>query len=152
MITIKNTQRKVPVDVAALKRDVAFILKKLNYEDYDIGIVIVNDERMQHYNRDHRGKDAPTDILSFPFHSQLKPGERVVPTSSDDKNLGDLIIDAPYIVRAADELGVALEERLRVLLVHGIYHLAGYDHVTDEDYEVMHKLEQDMLALLKQNQ
>lgn len=151
MITIRNMQRKVPVNTVALRRDVSFILKTLAYDDYDIGIMIVNDEKMQHYNLTYRGKDSPTDILSFPFHTQLKAGERIVPASFDEQNLGDLIIDAPYVVRAAHELGVSFEERIRVLLVHGVYHLLGYDHITDEDYVLMNDVEQKMLTALKKN-
>jgi probable rRNA maturation factor len=150
MITIRNMQRKVPIDKITLERDIVRILQKLSYEDYDVGIMIVNDKRMRQYNLNYRSKDAPTDILSFAFHVDLKPGDRIISNSPDDKNLGDLIIDAPYVARAAVELARSFEDHMRILLVHGIYHLLGYDHVTELDYEIMDEAEREMLAYLAQ--
>lgn len=148
MITIRNTQRKVAIDLVKLQGDAECILNKLRYANYDLGILIVNDAAMRAYNKQYRDKDKPTDILSFPYHTDLQPGQRIKPSSPDDKNLGDIIIDAPYVVREAQELGVGLDDRLRVLLVHGIYHLLGYDHMTDAEYALMHKKEKAMLKYL----
>lgn len=152
MITIRNRQRTVALDVQKLERDVQRILEKLRYAGYDIGILIVNDKAMCAYNRDYRGKDNPTDILSFPYHPALKPGQRVNPVSSDDKNLGDIILNAPYIARVADDLGVALDSHVQALIVHGVLHLLGYDHITDDDYAVMARKEKALIAFLAQSE
>jgi rRNA maturation RNase YbeY len=149
MITIYNKQRAVKIGREKVSQAVMLILTKLKYHDYDIGIMFVNDAAMQQYNREYRGYDKPTDILSFPFHGELRAGKRIAPQSSDDKNLGDLIINAPYVLRVTQERSVPFEEHLMTLLVHGIFHLLGYDHITDADYARMHRRERAMLKYVK---
>lgn len=146
MITIKNTQRKIRIDVKQLYKDAQTILRILHYDDYDLGIWLTTDKTIRHYNKTYRHKDKATDILSFSYHPLIKAGERIKPKNEEDKNLGDLIISVEYVQRVAKEMKVDLYERMRVLLVHGICHLLGYDHERDEDYRVMHRKE---LALLK---
>ena len=148
MITIKNTQRTVPVTIEAVRNVVERILQLLGYTDFDIGIWITTDKTIRAYNKRYRGKDKATDILSFPFWPDLKAGQRIKPTSDEEKNLGDLIISAPYLEREARQYGVSFDERMRVLLVHGICHLLGYDHERDEDYATMRAQEQKVLAKL----
>lgn len=151
MISIKNRQRSVPVDVAQMRLDLEFMLKKAGYSDYDISVVITNDRAMRVYNRDYRGMDRSTDVLSFPFYTDILPGQRIKANDPEEQILGDIILSAPYIVRAAANLNISFEERLRLLLVHGFYHLLGYDHVTDEDYQVMHAAEMKMLRALQKS-
>lgn len=147
MITIKNTQRKISVNVKQLEKDAQTILRILHYEKYDLGIWLTNNKTIRSYNRTYRNKDKATDILSFSYHAELKPGEKIKPHTQEDYNLGDLIISVEYVQKTAQELNVTVYARLQVLLVHGICHLLGYDHERDEDYRVMHRKE---LALLKQ--
>jgi rRNA maturation RNase YbeY len=146
MILVRNTQRTIPVDTKKLKGDTEKILDALNYKDFDIGIWLCSNKTIQDYNKRYRNKDKPTDILSFPYHPELKAGERIKPETEEDKNLGDIIIAPAYVTKEAEKLGVTFEKRMKVLLVHGICHLLGYDHIKDEDYKVMHRKE---LALLK---
>ena len=146
MITIKNTQRKILIDVKQLKKDAQTILRILRYDDYDLGIWLTTNKTIRFYNKTYRHKDKATDILSFSYHPSLKAGERIKPKVEGDKNLGDLIISLEYVQHVAREMKVDVYERMRVLLVHGICHLIGYDHERDEDYRVMHRKE---LALLK---
>ena len=150
MILIKNKQRKIKVDTEQLQLDAERILTFLKYQDYDLGIVLTSNATMQKYNRDYRHKDKATDILSFPFYPKLKPGERIKPTSDDEKNLGDLIIAPQYVQKDAPNWKQNFDERMRVLLVHGICHLLGYDHETEEEYVVMHRKEKALLKKLSQ--
>jgi rRNA maturation RNase YbeY len=149
MITLTNKIRKIKINERKLKADATSILKALGYPDFDLGILITNNKTIREYNRDFRKKDKPTDVLSFPFYPSLKAGERIKATSPDGKNLGDLIFSLEYIKKAAVEWDQSLEERLQVLLVHGICHLLGYDHIEDEDYKVMQAQENKILKLLK---
>jgi len=149
MITIKNTQRTIPVNTDALQTDTQRILDFLGYADFDIGIWVTTDKTIRGYNKQYRSKDKATDILSFPFWPHLKAGERIKPKNNEEKNLGDLIISAPYVEREALKYGVSFDERVRVLLVHGICHLLGYDHERDDDYETMRTQEKKILAHLK---
>ncbi len=148
MILIKNTQRTIPVNVVALKNDTHKILELLDYADFDLGIWLTTNKTIAQYNKTYRHKDKPTDILSFPAYPELKAGQRIKTTTDDEKNLGDLIISLEYVQQAAKKLGVTFEERLQRLLVHGICHLLGYDHIEDADYKVMLKKETELLRKL----
>lgn len=145
MITIKNTQRTIAINTNTLKNDAQKIIDLLSYTDFDLGIWLTTNKTIQRYNSDYRHKDKPTDILSFPFHPTLKPGQRIKPLSDEDKNLGDLIISLEYVQKDAPRWEQTFEQRMKVLLVHGICHLLGYDHITDEEYAVMHKKEKELL-------
>jgi rRNA maturation RNase YbeY len=148
MVTIKNSQRKINYNTSHLKDDAQTILNLLGYHDFDLGIWLTTNKTIHRYNKEYRAKDKPTDILSFAYHPHLKPGEKIVVHQDEDKNLGDLIISLEYVQKVADELGVTLTERMRILLVHGICHLRGYDHETDAEYKVMHKEEKRLLDFL----
>lgn len=149
MISIKNTQRKIKIDANQLKKDAQFILDKLGYSDFDLGILITTDKKMHAYNKEYRDKDKPTDVLSFPYHPNLKAGQKIKVESEEDKNLGDLILAPEYILNDLPKWNTTFEKHLQRLLVHGICHLLGYDHIEDADYKVMHKKE---MALLKKLQ
>jgi len=82
---------------------------------------------MRALNRDFRKKDKPTDVLSFPSGDAFAGGN-----GDGGRSLGDLAIDVPYAARKARQLGHPLERELKILLVHGILHLLGHDHETDD--------------------
>lgn len=148
MITINNTQRKVKIDKAQLKKDAQTILDALGYSDFDLGILITTNKTIQRYNKEYRNKDSATDVLSFAYHSHVKPGKKIVAKSEEDKNLGDLILAPEYILNDLPQWNTTFEKHLQRLLVHGICHLLGYDHIKDEDYKIMHKKEAHLLKLL----
>jgi rRNA maturation RNase YbeY len=150
MITIKNSQRKIKIDIAQLKRDAQTILDTLDYHDFDLGIWFTSNKTIQKYNREYRDKDKPTDVLSFAYHPHLKAGERIKAKSEEDKNLGDLILAPEYIMHDLANWNTTFEKQLQRLLVHGICHLLGYDHIKDEDYKVMHRKEMQLLKKLEQ--
>ena len=149
MINIKNTQRKINIDIESLRKDAQTVLNALKYKDFDLGIWITNDKTIRTYNKTYRNKDKATDILSFSNYPELKVGERIKVTTEDDKNLGDLIISAEYVVVDAQKLGVSFEDRIKRLLVHGICHLLGYDHIKDADYIIMYKKEMSLLKKIQ---
>lgn len=148
MITVSNKQRKIACNVEKLTADASRILELLKYKDFDLGILLTTENSIQNYNRDYRDKDKPTDVLSFPYHTELKAGKRIKVTMDEDKNLGDLIMAPAYIAQDAVRLGVSFDSRMQYLLVHGICHLLGYDHIEDADYAVMDKKEKFLLKKL----
>lgn len=148
MIVIQNRQRSVKIDTAVLKEDAQRLLDALKYPDFDLSIVLVNSKTIHQLNRDYRAKDKPTDILSFAFYPHLKAGQRIKALDEEDKNLGDLVICPSYIVDKLPKLETTFEKRLKVLLVHGLCHLLGYDHETDAEYKVMQRLENRLLKIL----
>jgi len=148
MILIKNTQRKIKINTKELEQNTQRILDILKYKDFAVSIWLTTNKTIQKYNKEFRHKDKPTDILSFPYHPNIRPGERIKAKNEDDRNLGDLIISLEYVKRDALNYDNNTEERLRTLLVHGICHLLGYDHIDEEDYEIMHKQENYILKSL----
>lgn len=148
MITIRNTQRKISLNLDAIQNDAQKILMALKYDEYDLGIWFTGKKTIRKYNCTYRHKDRPTDILSFPYHPTLKAGERIQPLTSEDTNLGDLILCPEYIQDDLERWRHDFNHRMKVLLVHGICHLLGYDHIKDEDYKVMKRKESSLLKQL----
>ncbi len=149
MITLRNTQRSIAIDKTKLRADAQAVLDMVRYSDYDLGIWITNNKTIKKYNATYRHKDKPTDILSFPYHPYLQAGQRIKPQSEEDKNLGDLIISAEYVIQEAKKHCVTFEDRLQLLLVHGICHLLGYDHIEDADFRRMRAKEAYLLKRLR---
>lgn len=151
MITIKNEQDSIRFDVFAVERSIQKMLDVIRYSDFDIGVLFTTDEGIQSYNKKYRQIDKPTDVLSFPYHTDLSPGERVVVSEGEDKNLGDIIISAETVKRDAESEGRSPEEHVLILLAHGIAHLVGYDHQTDEEYQQMVEKERELVAAVRKN-
>ncbi len=147
MITIIDNQ-KIPIQKEQLKKDAQIILDYLEYPDFDLGIMLADNATIHEYNKKYRDKDKPTDILSFPFHDKLKAGDRIIAQTDEQKNLGDIIICPEYVREDLPRWEQSFDERMRTLLVHGICHLLGYDHIKDEDYEIMKRKEAELLTLL----
>ncbi len=125
------------------------ILSIIQYDDFSVGVLITTNRSIREYNRTYRDKDKPTDILSFRFHPRIESGKRIKVYSEEEKNLGDLILSLEYIKKDAAQRGISLQERLTILLVHGICHLIGYDHETEADWRSMRAKEAYILKNLK---
>ncbi len=145
MITIKNSQRSIPVKINTLRQAIAQMLERAGYPDFDINILLTTDATIRRYNKQFRHKDKATDILSFPFYPSLKAGEHIRATTSDEKNLGDLIISVAYAHKDAQKIGRELTAHLIRLCAHGLAHVLGYDHETDSDWAKMQKFEVRLL-------
>lgn len=111
----------------------------------EAGVVvrIVGEEESQTLNRDYRGKDYPTNVLSFPYDPPLMPLEE-----DETDYLGDLVICLPVMEREAKEQGKTRGQHWAHLLVHGLLHLQGYDHISDDEAIEMENLETEILGKL----
>jgi probable rRNA maturation factor len=137
MILIKNRQKKIKVDVKKMHTKAEKMLGMLGYKDYDLGILLTTDRTIRKFNKKFRNKDKPTDVLSFPFHDYLKPGENIKAQTIEDKNLGDIIISLEYAQKDAGKTWHRkFDEHLTALLAHGIAHLVGYDHLTGKQFNL----------------
>ena len=145
MVTIKNRQRTFTVDTKKLQKVATTMVTALGYPDFDVYVLLTTDKSIQKYNRDFRHKDKPTDILSFPFHPEHKPGKKLRVESDEEKNLGDIIISLAYVNRTASNWGRSFDEHLVALLAHGLAHLLNYDHITDAEFRVMRRIENKLL-------
>lgn len=149
MISIRCRLKKPIINIEKLNENAQKLLTALDYTDYDLGILITTKKTVQHYNNQFRNINKPTDILSFPYHVYLKPPHRIKVENDDDKNLGDIIICPAYILENLTIWNQSFEERVDILLVHGICHLIGYDHVTDKEFAKMNRKEKELLGVIK---
>ncbi len=118
------------------------LLASIDFANAELSVVLCSDPHIRGLNRTHRAIDRPTDVLSF----AMQEGDGLL---EDDHVLGDLVISIDTARRQAHTLGHTLEHELRVLLVHGLLHLLGYDHETSvEDAEEMRAAERKLLARL----
>lgn len=106
---------------------------------HEITVRFVDSEESRRLNRDYRGKDNPTNVLSFPFEA---PPAVALPL------LGDLVICHPVVVQEAAEQDKPLVEHYAHLVIHGTLHLLGHDHLEENEAEAMEALERDILAAL----
>jgi probable rRNA maturation factor len=110
-----------------------------------ISIRFADDAEVHALNRDYRGKDQPTNILSFPM-VQRDMLEMVANTDDGEILLGDMILAQETCAREAQEKAIPLPQHVAHLIVHGTLHLLGFDHMNDRDAEAMEALEVKALA------
>lgn len=111
--------------------------------DAMVSIIIGTDEYLRDLNQQFRGIDAPTDVLSFPA-APLPPEVEDV----DSGYLGDIAIALPYTARRATQEGHAVIDEVRLLIVHGILHLLGFEHDTPQSQQQMWKVQAEILRAL----
>ena len=120
-ITIANARGYRDVAVRALRPWLEEVVAALAPGFDSFAVRFTSDREMQRLNRDFRGKDKPTDVLSFPGGA-----------TPEGRHLGDVVIAVPVARRQADEQRHALTRELRALLLHGVLHCLGHDHETDD--------------------
>jgi len=120
-----------------IRRDAAQVLAAFDLGDAELSVLLTDDATIHPLNARWRGKDRPTDVLSFAQREGETIGQREV--------LGDVVISLQTAARQAAERGHDTEHEVRVLLVHGICHLLGYDHEEDDEAEEMEAIERDLL-------
>jgi probable rRNA maturation factor len=110
------------------------------FEDAELSLVLCNDAFIQELNKTWRGKDKATNVLSFPTDEPAYDG---VPTL-----LGDIIVAYETSAREATDEGKSLADHLTHLIVHGVFHLFGFDHEVDDEADAMERLESRALTAL----
>lgn len=139
----------------ALKADAVALMRALELPRAELSLTVVTDRAIRRLNRDFRGKDRATDVLSFPQfdHGALpwgaanSTGEAIA--GHAPLPLGDIVISCETATRQARELGIGLDARIRTLLIHGLLHLLGYDHERSEaEARRMFAREHELAAIL----
>ncbi|XP_005878978.1 PREDICTED: putative ribonuclease isoform X4 [Myotis brandtii] len=102
-LVLRNLQRAVPLRRVPLRQRMEIVRSILGVQKFDLGIICVDNKSIQHINRIYREKNTPTDVLSFPFHENLKAGEIPQPAFPDDYNLGDIFLGVEYIFQQCKE-------------------------------------------------
>jgi probable rRNA maturation factor len=117
--------------------------------DVTLDISVIGDRKMRSLNKEFRGKDSSTDVLSFSFELTDKKKSFVNPPDTNYLNLGDVIISYPQLLERAAKQNMLVDDMAELLVVHGIMHLLGYDHEKPAEATVMEKLEDQILEQLK---
>jgi probable rRNA maturation factor len=150
-------------DLPRLRRRLRRLLKLLDFENAEVCLLLTDDEEIQGLNRDYRDKDQPTDVLSFSQYEDdpFMPAEL-------NTVLGDVVISVPTAQRQVHDgclprittalknasktdsvpANWMLDDELTFLMVHGVLHLLGHDHIEPEDAEEMFRLEEAILPIL----
>jgi probable rRNA maturation factor len=136
---IQNRQRGIKVDLEPLRRLLQRISVHLGIEDKELSVVLVNDKRIAPLNQRYRKRAGPTDVLAF----AMQEGEF---TEINPRILGDVVISVETAQQQAQAQQHSLTRELQILMIHGVLHLLGYDHIQQADAERMHRQE---LKLLK---
>jgi probable rRNA maturation factor len=113
----------------------------------EISIRLTSDGEVHTLNRQYREQDKPTNVLSFPM---VQPDliDSLANTDGGEVLLGDIVLAYETCAREAAGRGVALEDHATHLIVHGVLHLLGYDHMADADADAMETIEHDVMATL----
>jgi probable rRNA maturation factor len=133
MIEVVNRQRRLRVDTTRWTDFAAKALGAIGKSESSATIAFVSDNRIRELNRQFRGIDKATDVLSFP--------------ANEPNNLGDVAVSVETAVTQAKENGLSLDDEIAQLILHGLLHLSGYDHETDNGE--MNRLELRLRRKLK---
>lgn len=136
----------------------AVVEKALDLEDCpyeaEVNILLTGNEEMKNINRENRGIDRTTDVLSFPMNDYEVPGdfehlEEDVPDAFDPETgellLGDIVLSVPKIKEQAEAYGHSTRREYAFLIAHSVLHLVGYDHMTPEEESVMIRKQENVL-------
>lgn len=148
-VLIKNRKRGATVPASTIRRVAQRSLDALGLSDAELSIVIVGDRTMRLLNRTWRHKDYPTDVLSFRIEDALGATPQ---QNARVSLLGDIVVNADAAERQRHERGLSLLAEIQRLLVHGVVHLAGYDHESDQkEARQMNAIERRVLRAIQQN-
>jgi probable rRNA maturation factor len=118
----------------------------------EITLVITGQERMQQLNREYRGKDRPTDVLSFSMsESRDQEDDGFISPPDGIIHLGEIVISYPQAALQAEERSHSIREEVAVLIIHGVLHILGYDHEKLEMEPAMTAREKEILAQIQEN-
>ncbi|MEW4060138.1 rRNA maturation RNase YbeY [Bacillus siamensis] len=146
LIDIIDETNSVSADaLQEVEKLLQFAAEKEGVQDQaEVSVTIVTNEEIREINRDYRGKDTPTDVISFALEEEGEDEVEIVGADMPPV-LGDIIISADRTKEQAEEYGHSFMRELGFLAVHGFLHLLGYDHMTKEEEEEMFSKQKDLL-------
>lgn len=135
---IKKVNEEIE-ELTELKKFIEYSLNYLKLEDVIFNIIIIDNDEIHKINKEYRGIDRPTDVISF----ALEDDDTFI--SLDKRILGDIYISIDKAKKQSVEYGHSLLRELCFLAIHGLLHLLGYDHMIEEDEKVMFNLQERIL-------
>lgn len=147
-IYIDNRQDKIEIDdkIEAIEGIINQVIEECLKEeehsiDVEVSVSFVDNEEIRELNREYRNVDSPTDVLSFPMEEDS--------LGLFTPLLGDIVISLERALEQSKEYGHSFEREIAYLTAHSMFHLLGYDHMTDEDKKVMREKEKSVMKTLK---
>ncbi|MGI6566264.1 MAG: rRNA maturation RNase YbeY [Limnochordia bacterium] len=155
-LAILNQQEQLPVPetLHEMMRRIVMVCWRVmgRHGSPEVSILLCDNQQIQRLNRDYRGIDEPTDVLSFP-QEEMGAGEEVIPQMPGAPDelvlLGDVVISLEKAEEQAQAYGHSFEREVGYLLTHGLLHLMGLDHGTEEERRHMREKEEEVLAELE---
>ena len=145
-VLIDNQQQNQPLKIPAVQKKAQAILNALECPDGELSVLLVDDPRIAELNETYLNHQGPTNVISFPMREG--DGANLHP-----ELLGDVVISMDTCAQEAEMGEIPTERRFYELLVHGILHLFGYDHVHSEaEADVMESKSRELLALIGENE
>jgi len=135
---INDTDREI-VELDLLNNYVRYLVGKLDLDKCEFNIIIVDNKRIHEINKEYRGIDRETDVISFAMEDNMDV------KYEDFRLLGDIYISIDKCYSQADDYGHSNEREICFLATHGILHLLGYDHMEKDDEEEMFSLQEELL-------
>lgn len=126
-------------ELTGLKELLDYALNYLKINNAEFNVIVIDNERIHEMNREYRGVDRPTDVITFALedHQDIE--------FEDIRLLGDIYISIEKARSQAEEYGHSLKREISFLTIHGLLHLLGYDHMNDADEKEMFQLQNDIL-------
>jgi probable rRNA maturation factor len=124
MIEVVNRQRRHKIDTRSWRQFAEAALSRIDRPGQSATIVFVNNEAIRRLNRDFRGRDEATDVLSFPTVAEAFEAE-------NESQLGEVVVSLERAAAQAKQNGLTFTNEVQQLILHGLLHLCGYDHETD---------------------
>ena len=129
--------------------DQCFKEEKLENSKLYISIILTTPNHIHEINKQYRDVDRETDVLSFPMFEKEEIDEKIKKQNFEHEDvLGDIVISIEKVKQQAEEYGHSFERELSYMIVHGFYHLMGYDHIKEEDKAIMRPKEENILNKL----
>ncbi len=143
VIEVQNLQERVPIDDLPIGEWATRALALLHIENAELSVVVLDDDQIRELNRTYLERDKPTNVISF----SQQEGDGPI-----GEHLGDVVISAETAAGEAEDAGMSLRERMLELLVHGICHLAGYDHERgiEEEAREMEETEERLVREIRE--
>jgi probable rRNA maturation factor len=141
-VYLSNATRKSGLDFGAIERTIGTLLAALDERESSISVSFVRDPKIRELNRTFRGMDKPTDVLSFPL---VEPGD-VYPGA--ERLLGDIVISVDTAKRQAADYDAPVGREVQRLLIHGVLHLLGHDHIEPVERAAMEAEERRLAAAI----
>ena len=138
MIDINNLTDEKLLEINELDEYLKFVADYMKVNDAIVSVIIVDNEKIHEINKEYRGIDRPTDVISF----ALEEGENY---EVKERMLGDIYISIDKVYEQAKEYGHSVKRELFFLATHGFLHLLGYDHMKKEDEDIMFPLQEKIL-------